>query len=99
MNDLAFEKPVAVTAGLGTRLEVRNLMDMHRFLLDWPPSRRTSVYSTAVRACEAARMGHLTAEQARRAFESFAKCHQVLWPEVEPLIANHALRNAPASHA
>lgn len=98
MNSITFETPVAVSVGMGSRLEIRTLMEMHRFLQDWPPSRRTSVYSTAIRACEAARQGHLTAEQARRAFESFAKCHQILWPEMSAMIADQALHGTPASH-
>ncbi|MGC4026572.1 MAG: DUF982 domain-containing protein [Mesorhizobium sp.] len=91
MNSITFETPVAVDAGFGARVEIRTLMDMQRFLTDWPPSRRTSVYSTAVWACEAARHGQLTAEQAKRAFESFAKCHQILWPDIDAIIADQTL--------
>lgn len=99
MNTLKFQIPVAVSVGLGTRLEIRSLMDMHRFLQDWPQSRRTSIYSTAWRACEAARLGHLTPEQARRAFVGFAKCHDILWPDMDGLIAEAARRRLDPSHA
>lgn len=99
MNSMTFETPISVDAGLATRVEIRTLMDMQRFLTDWPPSRRTSIYSTAVRACEAARHGQLTAEQARRAFESFAKSHQILWPEFDTIVAGQALYMKRSNHA
>ena len=93
MHSIKFEKPVSITVGFDGRLEVRSLMDMHRFLIDWPPSRRTSIYATAVRACEAARQGHLTAEQARRSFIEFAKVHDILWPDMDAFIADAAKRS------
>ena len=99
MNTLTFETPVAVDVGMGTRVEIKTLMEMKRFLTDWPPSRRTSVYATAVRACEAARHGQLSAEQARRAFESFAKCHQILWPDIDAFAADWAMRGRGDQHA
>lgn len=87
MHSIKFEKPVSVSVGDDEKLEVRSLMDMDRFLAKWPPSRRTSVYATAVRACEAARQGYLTTEQARRSFVEFAKIHDILWPDVDGFIA------------
>ena len=83
-----FAIPVTVSTDWETHQEIRSLMDMHRFLQDWPPSRQTSTYSTAVRACEAARLGHLTPEQAKRAFISFAKCHHILAAEIETFMAD-----------
>lgn len=99
MNSFAFETPVAVSVGLGSRLEVRSLMDMHRFLQDWPHARRSSVYATATRACEAAKQGHLTTEQARRAFVSFAKCHDILWPDMDAVIAGSTTGSYTPNHA
>ncbi|MBN9073653.1 MAG: DUF982 domain-containing protein [Rhizobiales bacterium] len=89
-----FQSPVAVMVGLGAKREVCSLRDMHEFLMDWPPSRRGPVYNTAVRACEAARIGHLTVEQARRAFVEFARISRILWPEMDAAIADAALCKA-----
>ena len=86
MHSLKFETPVAVSVGFDTKIDIRTLMDMHRFLTDWPPSRRTSVYSTAVRACEAARQGYLTAEQARRSLVEFARVNDILWPDMDAVL-------------
>jgi len=77
------------------RVLIRSLMDVHRFLTDWPPSRRTSVYSTAQRACQAAREGHLTADQARRAFIEFAKVHDILWPDTNDVELQRAIDLRP----
>lgn len=93
MHSMRFDKPVSVTVGLNGTLEIHSLMDMHRFLTDWPPTRRTSVYETAVRACQAAHQGHLTADQARRAFVEFAKLHDILWPDMDSVIADAAKRS------
>ena len=90
MHSLKFEKPVAVSVGFDSKIVVRK-RDMHRFLIDWAPSRRTSFYSTAARACEAARQGHLTAEQAKRSFMEFAKVHDILWPDTEAAIAGEVV--------
>lgn len=98
MHSTTFDNPVCVSVGFGSKLEVSSLMGIHQFLTDWPPSRRTSVYSTAVRACEAARHGQLTAEQARRAFIEFAKIHDILWPEVDPVVAEMAMRGRHNNH-
>jgi hypothetical protein len=95
MHSFKFDKPVSVSVGFGCRLDVHSVMDMHRFLTDWPPSRRTSIYATAVRACDAARQGHLTAEQARRSFVEFAKVHDILWPDMDAVIADVALNRRP----
>jgi len=91
MHNLRFERPVAVSVGFDSKIVIRNLMDMHRFLVDWAPSRRTSFYSAAARACEAARQGHLTAEQAKRSFTEFAKAHDILWPDTEAAIAGEVV--------
>ena len=91
MHSFKFDKPASVSVGFGGKLDVRSVMDMHRFLTDWPPSRRTSIYATAVRACDAARHGHLTPEQARRSFIEFAKVHDILWPDMDAVIADRAV--------
>lgn len=99
MIDNTFSSPVAVMIGLGAKREVCSLREMHEFLTDWPPSRRTDVYRTAVRACAAARGGHLTVEQARRAFVEFARISGILWPDMDGVIANAALRGSRDWHA
>lgn len=93
-----FQSPVAVMVGLGAKREIRSLQDMREFLADWPPSRRGPVYHTAVRACDAAKVGHLTVEQARRALVEFAKISRILWPEMDAVIADAALRSVPERH-
>jgi len=98
MHSLKFQQPVLVAIDFGAKVDIRSVLDMHRFLTDWPPSRRTSVYSTAVRACQAAREGHLTVEQARRAFVEFAKVHDILWFDMEPAIAQMAVRGRHSRH-
>jgi hypothetical protein len=99
MNSLTFDSPVWVSLDWETPVQIRTLGDMHRFLTDWPPSRRTTGFATAQRACDAAREGLLTAEQARRAFESFAKVHGILWSEPDACWADLALRRSSDHHA
>lgn len=99
MIDNTFSSPVAVMIGLGAKREVRSIKDMHEFLTDWPPSRRTDVHRTAVRACAAVRDGHLTVEQARRAFIEFARISGILWPDMDGVIADAALRGGRVWHA
>ena len=94
MDKGSFEIPVTVSVEWGTHQEIRSLMDMHQFLQDWPPSRRSPTYSTAVRACDAARQDQLTPQQAKSAFMGFAKCHKILWPEVDSAITRRAMLNA-----
>lgn len=86
MHSIKFEKPVSVTVSFDEKLEVRSLIDADRFLAHWPISRRTSVYATAVHACEAARQGYLPTEQARRCFVEFAKIHDILWSDVDAFV-------------
>jgi hypothetical protein len=69
----AFYKPVAVTAGQGNQRHISSLSEMHDFLAGWPCVRFSPSYEVARRACSAARAGHLTVEQARRALATFAQ--------------------------
>jgi len=95
MHSLRFGRPVVVSVDFDGRVSIRSLMDVHRFLTDWPPSRRTSVYATAQRACQAAREGHLTADQARRAFIEFARVHDILWLDTNEVNNERAIDLRP----
>ncbi len=97
-NDL-FLSPVPVLAGSAGRRDIASLSDMHEFLTSWPQSRHCDIYRTALRACQAAQAGHLTTEQARRAFVEFAKMSRILDPRMDAFIANAALGKMSDRHA
>lgn len=96
MDDMLFHAPVAIAVGAGFKREIASLAEMRNFLKEWSPARRGPVYETAVRTCNAARAGHLTADQARRAFISFAKVTGMMWTGVDPVTV---LREAKSARA
>lgn len=106
MNDMPFHAPLTIAVGAGFKREIASLAEMQNFLKEWPAVRRGPVYATAIRACEAARAGHLTADQARRAFMGFAEAAGIVWTGVDPVTAlrqaktrsvrSRAERNRPA---
>jgi len=87
MHDAMFFTPVAVTVGAGHKRMLASLFEMHDFLTEFPPSRRRLSYGAAVKACEAARAGEISAEAARDALITFAATAGILWPPVQPLIS------------
>lgn len=96
MNEMQLQPPVAIAVGAGFKRDIASLAEMQNFLKEWPAAGRGNIYDTAVRACEAARGGHITAGQARRAFASFAKAAGIVWTGVDPVTA---LRLAKAGRA
>lgn len=94
MDDMLFHAPVAIAVGAGFKREIASLAEMQNFLTEWSPARRGPIYETAVRACNAARAGHLTAEQARRAFISFAEATGMIWTGVDPVTALREAKSA-----
>ncbi len=87
MHDRMFFTPVALSLGAGHKRMVASLFDMHDFLTEFPPSRRRLSYGAAVKACEAARNGHVSAEAARDALITFAVTAGVLWPSEQPVVS------------
>jgi hypothetical protein len=87
MHDAMFFTPVAVTVGAGHKRMLSSLFEMHDFLTEFPPSRRRLSYGAAVKACEAARAGEISADAARDALITFAVTAGVLWPTVQPIIS------------
>ena len=79
----AFYKPVAVSSGHGNKRDIRTLSEMHEFLSGWPCVRVNLSYEVARRACSAARAGHLTVEQARRALATFAQSPDLFSPKTD----------------
>ena len=80
MYDRMFFTPVAVGVGAGHKRLIASLSGMHEFLTEFPPSRRRLSYGAAVKACEAARAGDISAEAARDALITFAATAGILWP-------------------
>jgi uncharacterized protein DUF982 len=96
MDDMRLQIPVAIAVGAGFRRDIATLAEMQNFLTEWPQARRGKIYDTALRACEMARAGHLTREQARRAFTAFAEAAGIAWTGTDPVTA---LRLAKAGTA
>ncbi|PTE07869.1 DUF982 domain-containing protein [Mesorhizobium helmanticense] len=94
MDDMLFHTPVAIAVGAGFKREIASLAEMQNFLKEWSPARRGPVYETAVRACNAARAGHLTVDQARRAFISFAEVTGMMWTGVDPVTTLREAKSA-----
>ena len=87
MDDMRLQKPVAIAVGAGFRRDITTLAEMQNFLREWPHARRGKIYETALRACEMARAGHLTKDQARRAFAAFAEATGIAWTGIDPVTA------------
>jgi hypothetical protein len=74
----AFYIPVPLSTGSGNKRNIRTLSEMHEFLSGWPCVRVSPSYEVARRTCSAARAGHLSVEQARRALLTFAQSSDFL---------------------
>ncbi|RUW17188.1 DUF982 domain-containing protein [Mesorhizobium sp. M4B.F.Ca.ET.215.01.1.1] len=85
MEDLPFDPPIAVAVGAGFKRDIASLAEMQNFLKEWPPAEDTRLQKIAIKACEAARAGHVTIEQTRRAFMAFAKAAGIVWTGVDPV--------------
>ena len=87
MDDIRFPIPVAIAVGAGFKREIATLAEMQNFLKEWPQARRGKIFVIALRACEMARAGHLTKDQARRAFAAFAQTAGIAWTGIDPVTA------------
>lgn len=96
MDDMRLQIPVAIAVGAGFKRDIATLAEMQNFLQEWPQARRGNIYATAFRACDAARAGHLTKDQARRAFIAFTEAAGIAWTGIDPVTA---LRLAKAGTA
>jgi hypothetical protein len=77
MHNLQFLSPVRVSIEHQIT-EVDNVDEALEFLHRWPPERRGPVYNCAVNGCHAAIEARLSAEDAHKAFESFARITGIL---------------------
>ncbi|MFI0847458.1 DUF982 domain-containing protein [Mesorhizobium sp. IMUNJ 23232] len=77
MDAILFRVPLRLNID-GTPVEIDSLQNAVTFLRDWPGARRGPVYACAMKSCEAALAGAVRAEDARKAFESFARITGIL---------------------
>lgn len=74
MDSLHFFAPVHVARGPGHPVEeIESVAEALVFLREWPTGRRGPVYQCALRCCEAALAGQMTAEEARKSLASFIR--------------------------
>jgi hypothetical protein len=84
-SDMPMRKPVAIAVGAGFKREITSLAAMQNFLKEWPRATRGGSYGAAVHACNAARAGRLEADDARKAFLSFAEKAGIMWTGTDPV--------------
>ena len=99
MDEMLFHAPVAIAVGAGFKRDIASLAQMQNFLKEWPPARRGAIHATALKACDAARAGHLSADRARRAFIGFAEAAGILWTGIAPVTILREARAARNAHA
>ena len=87
MSDMPFHPPVAIAVGAGFRRNVGSVAEMQNFLKEWPEPLRGKAYAAAMKACDMARNGHLTADQVRCAFVGFVEATGIAWSGVDPVTA------------
>lgn len=85
MDDMRLQNPMAIAVGAGFRRDITTLAEMQNFLQEWPHARRGKIYETALRACEMARAGHVTKDQALRAFTALAQTAGIAWTGIDPV--------------
>ncbi|MEI5678330.1 MULTISPECIES: DUF982 domain-containing protein [unclassified Mesorhizobium] len=74
MDRLQFFMPVRVVAEVDQIVtEIYSVDQALDFLQAWPAGRQGPVYRTALRACSAAMIDQVTAEDARRSFMAFSR--------------------------
>lgn len=83
MHNLQFLSPVRVSIEQRIK-EVDNVDEALEFLHHWPTERRGPVYHCAVNSCHAAIEARLSAEDAHKAFESFARITGILAEDPPP---------------
>jgi hypothetical protein len=94
MEHNTFETAVTVLIGLGFPAKIQTVTEAYALLEDWPPSRRDTVHSVALKGCRAALSGQIEAETARGMFVAFARKHDLLAPEPQGVAAAHQEGNA-----
>ncbi|HEV7415467.1 MAG TPA: DUF982 domain-containing protein [Tianweitania sediminis] len=101
MTNEAFDKPVAVSVGLGFKREIATLDEMHEFLSECSAGSRGPLREAALQACSAARKSGASVALARKALIAFASARGILWDddEFEPMVASTALRQAVNGYA
>jgi hypothetical protein len=72
VETMRFRAPVRLSVD-GSVQEIEGVREALLFLEQWPAHRRGPVHGCAVNACQAGLGGGLTADGARRSFESFAR--------------------------
>ena len=87
MDDMRLQNPVAIAVGAGFRRDITMLAEMRNFLQEWPHARRGKICETALRACEMARAGYVTKDQALRAFTAFTETAGIAWTGIDPVTA------------
>ena len=95
MDDMRLQNPMAIAVGAGFRRDITMLAEMRNFLQEWPHARRGKIYETALRACEMARAGHVTKDQARRAFAAFTEAAGIAWTGIDPVTALRLAKAGP----
>lgn len=91
METNVFERSVWIYVGLNVEREITTVAQAYAFLHDWPVQQRGVAHSLATKACKAALLGEIEAETARDAFSAFARRAGILAPELDVVIAAHAL--------
>ncbi|MDQ6436562.1 DUF982 domain-containing protein [Mesorhizobium sp. LHD-90] len=77
MDAIRFRVPIRLHVG-GKPIEIDTLQGAVDFLREWPGARRGPVYTCAMKGCDAALVGSMKVEHARKAFESFARITGIL---------------------
>jgi hypothetical protein len=100
MDAIRFRVPLRLHVG-GKPIEIDTLQGAVDFLRDWPGARRGPVYTCAMKGCEAALTGSMKVEDARKAFESFARITGILAARSftsDPVVALRTTPPAAAMH-
>lgn len=99
MEKMQFHMPLRVHVS-GEAHEIVSVREALTFLNAWPSSRRGPVFTCASNCCQAALGGMMRVDEARKAFESFARITGILVAEnrlaAELVAANAAQPTVPA---
>ncbi len=79
MESMQFHVPVRLSVN-GEAHDIGSVRQAAAFLGDWPASRRGPVFACALNGCHAAIGGAMRVDDARKAFESFARITGLLTP-------------------
>ena len=88
MMEKYFMRPVSILVGLGVPADVHSVMEAYQLLNDWPVQSRDTSYSLALNACKGVLTGTIETETARGLFIVFAKKHDLLAPEISPVLGH-----------